>query len=891
MTQKFKAIYFPDSTAGKTMTLALKDQDEILFAKIAGRSSYELRTLLGYQSHKQLIQAARESDLPLNTFCLRLLRNRLGDDSVALSQLSIPGFRPVVDLNLDPIQATFRGGAAEPLHTWYPLPEGYSPRFVQTVLKAFAPTAHAVFDPFSGTGTTAITAMQCRLRAYYAEVNPVLQFLIEIKIMVYRLGYDERKKLASEIHDLADQWNELLRQEKPDFRLQMSFPSVFGDSIFFDEDTFDQVLRSRALLDRLAIRRPSLARLAIVAVLAGLIPCSLLIRSGDLRYRSEKELLRRTSFNTEVASKLRVMSQDILQIEPPENGVPVFLCEDARNLNRLPSLSIDAVVTSPPYLNGTNYFRNSKIELWFVRCLHTQADLAAFRYKAVTSGINDVTVGKTNGATHPLVADVVDELQRHAYDNRIPQMASGYFSDMHLIFDGLRKHLVRGATIAIDIGDSAYAGVHVPTDRLLTAILDDLGYEFCQEVNLRKRLSRDQTELRQVLLAFKYRGEHDHTTFRGNTALWRRKWNSFKRDLPHRSTGYSKRNWGHPLHSLCSYHGKMKPSLAHFLVRTFVGSHGRMLDPFAGVGTIPFEASLQGVEAFGFEISPAALQISCAKLEQSRAEECDELVTTLSEHINANEPSQDDYASAESIAFNGRIPEYFHPKTLREILLARQYFMSNPPDSPSDAMVFACLLHILHGNRPYALSRRSHPITPFKPTGPLEYRAVMPRLQKKLQRSLEVPRPDGFVAGKMYQQDATSWWPQEVKDLDAIITSPPFFDSTRFHMGNWMRLWFCGWERQDFEEKPLAFVDERQKRSMHVYESIFRQARERLRPSGVLVLHLGQSAKCDMAAELSTIANRWFRVADVFSEDVTELERHGISDKGSVTAHQFLVLC
>jgi hypothetical protein len=51
-------------------------------------------------------------------------------------------------------------------------------------------------------------------------------------------------------------------------------------------------------------------------------------------------------------------------------------------------------------------------------------------------------------------------------------------------------------------------------------------------------------------------------------------------------------------------------------------------------------------------------------------------------------------------------------------------------------MVPACLLHILQGNRPYALSRRSHPITPFAPTGPAEYRPLLPRLREKVARSL-----------------------------------------------------------------------------------------------------------------------------------------------------------
>ena len=78
--------------------------------------------------------------------------------------------------------------------------------------------------------------------------------------------------------------------------------------------------------------------------------------------------------------------------------------------------------------------------------------------------------------------------------------------------------------------------------------------------------------------------------------------------------------------------------------------------------------------------------------------------------------------------------------------------------------------------------------------------------------------------------------------------------------------------------------------TLDVYHPIFRQARERLKKDGVMVLHLGKSKKCDMAMELAKSAKNWFRVADIFSETVEHCESHGIRDKGTVTSHQYLVL-
>ena len=80
----------------------------------------------------------------------------------------------------------------------------------------------------------------------------------------------------------------------------------------------------------------------------------------------------------------------------------------------------------------------------------------------VTSGINDVTKNKGN-IIHPAAQEVVAELEANAYDGRISKMAAGYFEEMGLVFKGLSKHMNAGGIAAIDIGDSLYGGIHVPT--------------------------------------------------------------------------------------------------------------------------------------------------------------------------------------------------------------------------------------------------------------------------------------------------------------------------------------------------------------------------------------------------------------------------------------------
>jgi len=889
-TQRFKSIYFPDllDAQGKRqcLTLAFGADDDVLLNQVSGLSSIELRDLLGHRTSAALQRAAAREDRSANAYCLRRLGRRLSENGTMAKK---PRDGASTDLGL---LATFRGGGQEPLHGWFPYLEGYSPQFVEQMIERFAPNATCVLDPFGGVGTTPLTVARRGVAGVYCEVNPLLQQLIAAKAAALILPKPQREALAVRLLQLGDSLPKLCRRAGPDAVLMTSHAQTFGSSEFFEAHAFDTVLRLRTALDELSCEDTQLAVMGEIAVAASLLRASKLVRRGDVRFKTEAELAAGTEDLLETtARQLQCMADDLRRIESMPQA-PVLLCADAKQLGRLPRMKIDAVLTSPPYINGTNYFRNTKVELWFMRCLRSGADLSAFRASAITGGINDVTKGKLKRDVPSQAHAVVAELERNAYDRRIPAMVANYFADMADVIDGMTAHLTPGAPVMIDIGDSNYGGVQVPAEQILKQMFDERGFRVIEDITLRKRSSRGGQELRQALLVFENRRDRS-SSLREDTRhspWWNIRWQRFKDELPHQHGVFAKRNWGHGLHSLCSYQGKMKPAIAHFLTRTFVPQGGVMLDPFGGVGTIPLEAALQGIASWSFDISPAALHIAQAKLSRVTLSECEPTLLRLEAFVQRAKVSAQEYETAMRIRFNGPLADYFAPQTFAEILKARRFFHEQPPTDSATAFVLACLLHILHGNRPYALSRRSHPITPFAPTGESEYRALLPRLRDKITRALGEELPPEFVAGKVLHQDACGFWPQEVRDLDAIITSPPFYDSTRFYLANWMRLWFCGWEAEDFKIKPQGFVDERQKKDLAIYEPIFRQARERLKPGGVLVLHLGESRKCDMAAHLRHVSRHWFRVADCFSESVAHCESHGIRDKGTVTAHQFLVL-
>ena len=337
----------------------------------------------------------------------------------------------------------------------------------------------------------------------------------------------------------------------------------------------------------------------------------------------------------------------------------------------------------------------------------------------------------------------------------------------------------------------------------------------------------------------------------------------------------------------------MKPAIAHFLVEQFTEQGDVIVDPLSGVGTIPLEACLQNRVGIGNDLSELAFCVSKAKVEKATEDDCLQVLSELQMYIDSEKLNSSIGKQIEkyrAFGFNGKLPEYFHEDTFKEILCARNFFLPKIHNlSSAEAMVFSCLLHVLHGNRPYALSRNSHPLTPYAPTGEFVYKNVVQHIKDKLVSSFKKGDFSNYRYGQAIYGDYKQLDKHNIS-ADAVICSPPFADSIRFYMQNWMRLWLCGWEEDDYKKAENEFLDQKQRKDFDVYFSFFKMCYDILKPNGKVILHLGKTEKVDMAEELSKRATPYFIEVYRGTENVQKIEKHGIKDKGSTVEHQYLFL-
>jgi len=135
-------------------------------------------------------------------------------------------------------------------------------------------------------------------------------------------------------------------------------------------------------------------------------------------------------------------------------------------------------VCSPPYPNSFDYTDIYNIELWMLGYLADRGDNARLRKSTPCSHVQVDRAYPAAPAGSDILSDALDRFREESHrlwNRRIPDMVAGYFSDMLDALRGIAGSLVAGGTAWIVIGDSRYAGVSIPSARILEDLMPQTG--------------------------------------------------------------------------------------------------------------------------------------------------------------------------------------------------------------------------------------------------------------------------------------------------------------------------------------------------------------------------------------------------------------------------------
>lgn len=385
---------------------------------------------------------------------------------------------------------TFKQNRQKPIHQWYSYVEGFSWDFVQKTFEdCHIKSSSTVLDPFSGSGSTLIESSLAGIQSYGYDINPFMTFTSKTKTN-FSVSDKKLRKELSTFHKKSKRYSTSLKAK------DVGLSELFANNVVFGTKVLPKVLFMKKYLS--SIKDKEIQDFFTLAFCSILVEISNYRRGPDLAMKKQP-LIDAPVFERFV-EKSNMMIFDLENVVKSKTKKPIIYSGDSKKLDKIKTNSIDLVITSPPYLNGTNYFRNTKLELWFTGELIETKDLHTFREKAITGGINDAFKSKHIESTILEVQKLLLKVRKNAYDSRIPIMVSTYFEEITSCFENLFRVMKPSSKCYWVVGDSAFSEIKIPTDVFSTDIAKRVGFKHVRTDIVRERKSRSGIVLHEVVI-------------------------------------------------------------------------------------------------------------------------------------------------------------------------------------------------------------------------------------------------------------------------------------------------------------------------------------------------------------------------------------------------------
>jgi DNA modification methylase len=535
-------------------------------------------------------------------------------------------------------------------HDIHPYPAKFIPQIPRNLIVRLSLRGELVWDPFGGSGTTALEAILLGRRAMSTDVNPLSEIIGRGKTLTLTKEEEDRTQdFIEQLVILSNDRNGLRRTLDENRSLFGKYtPEVPNIGDWFHRNAVDELAYLRWRIDHLDY--PKTQALARVCYSKSILKAS--FQDEETRYaRRPREVSRGSviqifAYNLATALKkvralaplLRFREADFRTADLRE---PVVGCSPSCVL--APN-SVDLVVTSPPYPNSNDYHLYHRFRLFWL-------------------GYDPREFGKR-------------EIGSHLRHQREDTSFESYLDEIKQSLQNVERALRPGRYAVLVVGDAVYKGKTYGTAEYVGDIGLDLGLEFVGTIRrtihttkrsfvgpARRAFSEALLVLRKPLepssltllnppyklweFENRLRLEEIQALLDRRPSIRRNKvttllLNPLKIDRIKRLTfthGFVAANihreptWQaiiengeadaksrrkdpkYATHGIHDYKGKFYPQLAKSLFNIAKLEAGQeVLDPFCGSGTVLLEGYLNGLKGFGVDMNPLAIKISRAKI-------------------------------------------------------------------------------------------------------------------------------------------------------------------------------------------------------------------------------------------------------------------------------------
>lgn len=523
-------------------------------------------------------------------------------------------------------------------HDIHPYPAKYIPQIPSTVLKRMSLQGELIWDPFGGSGTTALEALLLNRRCISSDANPLSTVIGMCKTL--SINTEEQRDLSIYKSFLQD----IVRENEITFEHNF-IPKIPNIDKWFHSNVIKELSFIKKTMVSLSEKCMIIAKTALSRTVAKMSN-----QDGETRYSSvNKEVNIGETINCFVNDLDFVLIKLMAVSHLLEGKEAIFKTYDLRNSildgnGPVKENQVDLIVTSPPYANATDYHLYHRFRMFWLN-------------------FDPITFGK-------------EEIGSHLRHQKEKTGFSDYMIEMEECLKNCFYALKPGRYAVFVLGDSIFSKVFYDTAEAYQEVAEKIGFEFVgkikRELHTTKRSfegparrAKDETILivkkppqkmkismfepnyklwgyEEELLRLEVETVVGASTIQKNDKAWvieasakdlqkikkltfisRYKASSISEELTWQGilensdqAKGARRDSKYVTHGIHEYKGKFYPQLCkslYNLANLSVGS--KVLDPFGGSGTTALEGYLNGYKTYSCDMNPLAVMIQRAKTE------------------------------------------------------------------------------------------------------------------------------------------------------------------------------------------------------------------------------------------------------------------------------------
>lgn len=347
-------------------------------------------------------------------------------------------------------------------HGYHRYPAKFLPDVVRKIIEEYAKGSNLIADLFAGCGTTLVEAKIHGISSVGVDINPVAKLITKVKTTP--LAPDDLQQAYTALVNLFDKYNEsdyedIKKHERIDYwftpsqkaKIAFLYDTVFHLEVDDDTKDFFYVCISHILKN-----------------------CSWWLQSGTKPQRDmEKEPEDPFNEFKRHCNKMIGWNKKFYNELSKKGhlGIPCEIhLEDARHTN-ITSESIDAIITSPPYVTSYEYADIHQLTAYWMEYI---SDIHEFRKKFIGSSYsgNDSLIVPNSKQAQKIVNDLSENSKHIACD------VAQYFNDMQEVAKEMARLLAPNGHACIVIGNTKIKEVQIKSAEVF--------YEFLRNAGLRK---------------------------------------------------------------------------------------------------------------------------------------------------------------------------------------------------------------------------------------------------------------------------------------------------------------------------------------------------------------------------------------------------------------------